>query len=52
MHQDSFVLNPSSEDETDESENIKGNDSASESEAVKKSESKHSDEKKYKLKKK
>ena len=36
MHQDSFVLNPSSEDETDESENIKGNDSASESEAVKK----------------
>ena len=37
MHQDSFVLNPSSEDETDESENIKGNDSASESEAVKKS---------------
>ena len=29
MHQDSFVLNPSSEDETDESENIKGNDSAS-----------------------
>ena len=52
MHQDSFVLNPSSEDETDESENIKGNDSASEFEAVKKSESKHSDEKKYKLKKK
>ena len=52
MHQDSFVLNPSSEDETDESENIKENDSASESEAVKKSESKHSDEKKYKLKKK
>ena len=52
MHQDSFVLNSSSEDETDESENIKGNDSASESEAVKKSESKHSDEKKYKLKKK
>ena len=52
MHQDRFVLNPSSEDETDESENIKGNDSASESEAVKKSESKHSDEKKYKLKKK
>ena len=52
MHQYSFVLNPSSEDETDESENIKGNDSASESEAVKKSESKHSDEKKYKLKKK
>ena len=52
MHQDSFVLNPSSEDETDESENIKGNDSASESEAVKKSESKYSDEKKYKLKKK
>ena len=52
MHQDSFVLYPSSEDETDESENIKGNDSASESEAVKKSESKHSDEKKYKLKKK
>ena len=52
MRQDSFVLNPSSEDETDESENIKENDSASESEAVKKSESKHSDEKKYKLKKK
>ena len=52
MHQDSFVLNPSSEDETDESENIKENDSASESEAVKKSESKHFDEKKYKLKKK
>ena len=52
MHQDSFVLNPSSEDELDESENIKENDSASESEAVKKSESKHSDEKKYKLKKK
>ena len=52
MHQDSFVLNPSSEDETDESENIKENDSASEPEAVKKSESKHSDEKKYKLKKK
>ena len=52
MHQDSFVLNPSSEDETDESENIKENDSASESEAVKKSKSKHSDEKKYKLKKK
>ena len=52
MHQDSFVLNPSSEDETYESENIKENDSASESEAVKKSESKHSDEKKYKLKKK
>ena len=52
MHQDSFVLNPSSEDETDESENIKENCSASESEAVKKSESKHSDEKKYKLKKK
>ena len=52
MHQDSFVLNPSGEDETDESETIKENDSASESEAVKKSESKHSDEKKYKLKKK
>ena len=51
MHQDSFVLNPSSEDETDESENIKGNDSASESEAVKKSESKHSDEKNISLRK-
>ena len=51
MHQDSFVLNPSSEDETDESENIKENDSASESEAVKKSESKHSDEKNISLRK-
>ena len=51
MHQDSFVLNPSSEDELDESENIKENDSASESEAVKKSESKHSDEKNISLRK-
>ena len=52
MHQDSFVLNSSEEAaEADQSNDIKEADNVSDTESVKKSDFKHSDEKKYKLKK-
>ncbi len=52
MHQDSFVLNSSEEAaEADQSNDIKEADNVSDTELVKKSDFRHSDEKKYKLKK-
>ena len=51
MHQDSFVLNSSEEEEADQVEDVKESDSVPDPEQVKKTDSKRSDEKKYKLKK-